>query len=389
MNICILTPRFPFPENGGDVLRINSIARYLKGKGHHLYLLSFSETDFPDIEEANSLYDRIYTIKRKKWESAINALWFFIKGKPIQCGYYYSKRFKNRLSEVLSVNQPDLIICHLLRTVPYIELLGIEEKTIVEMTDALSKTYFFAKQSDRFSIKKIIYRLEQSRILKYEKHVVRSFPKIVLVSQGDVDYLESKIEERSPKLVVLSNGVEIYYGKSDDYDKNKICFVGNMRTLQNQDAVFLFVTKIFPKILEVIPSARFHIVGAQPSSKIKALACDNIIVTGFVDDIMDYISDSCIAVAPVHIAAGIQNKVLMSMGCGIPVIMSSLISNAIPELKDSDNCFIVDDNVLFADRCIELILNPDLRKRLSGRGKEMVTSHYSWSLKLDGYELMP
>ena len=25
MVICILTPRFPFPENGGDVLRINNV----------------------------------------------------------------------------------------------------------------------------------------------------------------------------------------------------------------------------------------------------------------------------------------------------------------------------------------------------------------------------
>jgi hypothetical protein len=32
MKICILTPRFPFPENGGDVLRINNIARYLKSR---------------------------------------------------------------------------------------------------------------------------------------------------------------------------------------------------------------------------------------------------------------------------------------------------------------------------------------------------------------------
>lgn len=41
MKICILTPRFPFSENGGDVLRINSIARYLKSKNYELVLISF------------------------------------------------------------------------------------------------------------------------------------------------------------------------------------------------------------------------------------------------------------------------------------------------------------------------------------------------------------
>ena len=43
MNICILTPRFPYPQFGGDALRINEIARYLKQQGHHLILVSLSD----------------------------------------------------------------------------------------------------------------------------------------------------------------------------------------------------------------------------------------------------------------------------------------------------------------------------------------------------------
>jgi hypothetical protein len=43
MKICILTPRFPFPETGGDLLRINNIAHYLRHQGHYLILVSFYE----------------------------------------------------------------------------------------------------------------------------------------------------------------------------------------------------------------------------------------------------------------------------------------------------------------------------------------------------------
>ena len=45
------------------------------------------------------------------------------------------------------------------------------------------------------------------------------------------------------------------------------------------------------------------------------------------------VSDSCVAVAPVRVAAGIQNKVLVAMANGLPVIMTSLISKAIPETQ--------------------------------------------------------
>ena len=54
MKYCILTPRFPFPENGGDVLRINNIAKYLKSAGHELVLVSFCEGN-PDMAAAKTL----------------------------------------------------------------------------------------------------------------------------------------------------------------------------------------------------------------------------------------------------------------------------------------------------------------------------------------------
>lgn len=390
MRICIITPRFPFPENAGDVLRINGVARYLKEKGHTLILVSFVETDDPDVLEAEKLYDVIYTVRRKKWKSAFNSLRFIIGGKPIQCGYYYSRDFLKLLKFAISKESPDLFVCHLLRMVPYVKKMHIEDQTIVEMTDALSKTYSLAQKSKGFSIKKTIYNYERSLIKKYEKYVVENYRKVVLVSQSDVEYIETDLIKRhSDSLRVHTNGVDVMDSVPQKYDKNKICFVGNMRTLQNQEAALHFVNNIFPMILDKNPDAKFYIVGAQPSDKIKALASKNIIVTGFVDDICGYIKDSCVAVAPVHIAAGIQNKVLVSMGCGIPVILSSLISKAIPELRNKENCYIIDDDNEFANACLEFMQTPNLRLTVSENGYEMVKERYSWNFKLAGYEMMP
>lgn len=92
------------------------------------------------------------------------------------------------------------------------------------------------------------------------------------------------------------------------------------------------------------------------------------------------------AVAPVHIAAGIQNKVLVSMGCGIPVIMSSLISKPIPELRNNINCYIEDDAEKIADLCIMLMNNKDIRNSVGLKGREMIIDNYSWDSTLSGYE---
>lgn len=385
MKYCILTPRFPFPENGGDVLRINNIAKYLKSAGHELVLVSFCEGN-PDMAAAKTLYDKIYVVKRKKTNSMLYSLEYMLSGRPIQCGYYYSREYSKLLGMVISKEKPDRFVSHLLRMVPYLTRHGVESQSIVEMTDALSKTYTLSSGFKGMSLKKVIYAIERKLIRRYEHFVMRKFPKVVLVSQADIDYLSAGGDKHS--LALYTNGVECMDEIPDSYDHDKICFVGNMRTLQNQDAVLHFVNDIFPLILKKKPGARFYIVGAEPPRNIMALSekSENIVVTGFVDVLSDAVKDSCVAVAPVQIAAGIQNKVLVTMGMGVPVVMSSLISKAIPELESGTNCIIEDADQAFADACLRMMDNEADRNSISRSGYDTVRKYYSWQEKLSGYD---
>lgn len=384
MKIMILTPRFPFPENGGDVLRINNIARYLKSQGHQLVLVSFY-VSYPDVKKAKELYDEIYVIKHSKFESVFYSLLFLIKGMPIQCGYYYSQRFKKLLNRLIQQEHPDRYISHLIRMASYLEETGVREYTTVEMTDALSKTYSLVNKSNGISLKKIIYQIEQRLIAKQEEKVIQTFPKVVLVSEADKEYLEHSFHTTN-SLCVHSNGVNLY-PVSTEYDINKICFIGNMRTLPNQEAAKYFAKEIFPLIKKEKKNAKFYIIGAQPSHEIIKLAERNsdIIVTGYVEDLHKIVSDSCLAIAPIRIAAGIQNKVLVAMGMAIPVVLTSLISKAIPELKSGENCFIADETAEIVTKCLTLMDNSNLRKQIGQKGYEVVNKYYSWQNKLSGY----
>lgn len=386
MKICILTPRFPFPQYGGDALRINEIAKYLKKQGHTLVLVSLSDEKETPVEDAEKIYDKVYYVKRNKLTTLINCSLSYLKGKPLQCGYYYSASYKKMLCKVIETEKPDLYISHLLRMTPYLEELGLHDKSIIEMTDALSKTYTLSSKAQGVGLLKYIYAIERQLIKRYEKYVISKFPKVVLVSQADVDFLKSENPKGGNSLYVYTNGVDMVENISPQYDVNKICFVGNMRSIQNQDAALHFAKNIFPLIKERMPNAKFHIVGSLPPPSIKALQSENIIVTGFVDDLYGYISDSCCNVAPVRVAAGIQNKVLVAMGCGLPVIMSSLISKGIPPIKDNGNCFVCDDVKLFAERCIEVMSNPSVRNDIGLKGYQMVKHFFCWDECLKGYE---
>jgi glycosyltransferase involved in cell wall biosynthesis len=387
MKLCLLAPRFPFPENGGDVLRINNIARYLKSKGNELILISFCFGEIKLKKEYFELYDTIYIVKKHKISSYIFAFLFALVQKPIQCGYYFSESFLRQFRHTLKNENPDECVAHLLRMVPYLEKTRSQKKSIVEMTDALSKTYSLSRSSKQKSFKKIVYNFELGLIRKYERHVIKTFPKVVLVSQNDIGYLKKSTGLPCENLFCHTNGVNCAENLNENYDRNKICFVGNMRTLQNQDAVLFFVNEVFPIVKKRNPSAKFYVVGAEPNEQIKSLSDGkSIFVTGFVENLEDAISDSCVAVAPVRIAAGIQNKVLVAMGCGVPVVMSALISAAIPELSDGKNCIIKDSAAEIAESVVCLMSDETYRNSIAENGYRTVKENYSWNKKLDGYE---
>lgn len=382
--ICILTPRFPVPENGGDVLRINNIARQLKREGYELILVSFEDDGSPQLFEAGRIYDKVYTVHRNR----INSLWqsfiHLLSGRAMQCGYYYSASYRHLLHMVMEKEQPDLYIAHLLRMMPYLDEARLHDRSIIEMTDALSKTYSLSSGSKGNWILKHVYCMERYLIRRTEQYSMMHFPVNVLVSEADADYLKT-ISPHNAGLVVHTNGVDVISSPVKKYDCDKIVFVGNMRTLQNQDAVYAFVQDVFPRILKRIPAAKFYIVGAQPPQEIQDLASDHIIVTGFVDDLTATIRDAAVAVAPVRVAAGIQNKVLVAMGCGLPVVLTTLISRAIPELEDDINCIIRDEAATIADSCIRLMRHPEERNALARAGYDMVCRYYGWEEKLRGY----
>ncbi len=382
--ICILTPRFPVPENGGDVLRINNIARQLRKQGYKLILLSLEDDGHPQIFEAERIYHKVYTVHRNNLSSVIHSFFCFLQAQPMQCGFYTSGAYRSKLREIIEKEKPDLFIAHLLRMMPYLDELGLHSRSIIEMTDALSKSYAMSSLSKGNCLLKYIYRIEQHLILRAEQYSLLHFPKNVLVSQADIDYLKTK-SLHSDSMELHSNGIVCSKNICRNYNPDKIVFVGNMRTLQNQDAVLYFIKDIFPRILKHKPDTKFNIVGAQPPQNIRQLASDNIVVTGYVYDIERVISDACLAIAPVRVAAGIQNKVLMAMGYGIPVVLNSLIANAIPELKHEENCLIQDEAITMADACLRIMSHPDLRQQLAINGYETVKQHYSWKEKTYGY----
>jgi glycosyltransferase involved in cell wall biosynthesis len=93
-----------------------------------------------------------------------------------------------------------------------------------------------------------------------------------------------------------------------------------------------FVEQVWPLVRAPQPDATLAVVGADPAPAFHAL-CDrdaSITVTGRVPDVREWLWNSAVAVAPLHVARGVQNKALEAIASGLPIVMTEAVAGGLP-----------------------------------------------------------
>ena len=122
---------------------------------------------------------------------------------------------------------------------------------------------------------------------------------------------------------------------------------------------------------------QFIVAGKDPSSKIKKLASRHIVITGFVDSIVDFLSISRVSVAPMVSGSGMQFKVLEAMSCGLPVVATPY---GIGDIKANhlQEILIAENPIKFSEFVTDVLLFPEKYKSLSLNASKYVKNFHSW-----------
>lgn len=204
-----------------------------------------------------------------------------------------------------------------------------------------------------------------------------------LANQADYTLVVSSVEKELLEKEGISSNVEVVTNIhalediSPDFEKREgIMFIGGFMHTPNEDAMIWFVDEIWPLVRKGIDNAHFYIVGSHPSEKIRALAADDITVTGFVEDVSPFFTKSRVFVSPLRYGAGVKGKIGQSLSYGLPVVTTDIGAEGMG-LIDGENALIADDAEVFAARVIELYSSPELWHRLSEGGRNLVDTRFS------------
>jgi sugar transferase (PEP-CTERM/EpsH1 system associated) len=223
------------------------------------------------------------------------------------------------------------------------------------------------------------YAIESRKLRRYEREMAKRFDRITITTQGEKE--EFKTLGVPKPCTVIPNGVDGNFfqpAKMGGGVKPNIVFLGRMDYFPNIDGVLWFVREVYPSIRRAMPSAELQIVGADPSKEILRLrSIEGVTVTGFVKDVRPYLTEAAVAIAPLRIARGTQNKILECMAAGIPVVSTPQAAKGIQAVA-GEHIVVADGAEETSRSVLELLNDPARRIKLATAARAQVERAHSW-----------
>jgi sugar transferase (PEP-CTERM/EpsH1 system associated) len=336
MRILFLAHRLPYPPDKGDKIRSFRELAALSKK-HEVDLFCFY--DQPDDSRYSGdvrRFCRNLYCERISWiRSRVQALIAVVLGRSLTMAFFHSPTMAARIKTALQSENYDLIFVFSSSMAPYAKVVT-EVPRVLDMVDVDSDKW--KQYADHIRPPASwLWRREAAKLAEDEKRWVREFSLTLLCTLAESELMkqaapDSNIEAFEnpmdvsyfdPSLVKISPEVEAL--------RPYIIFTGSMDYFPNIDAVTTFYRDVFPAVRAEVPNARFVIAGRNPAAAVRQLADDpSVFVTGAVTDIRPYLLGAAVAVAPMRVARGVQNKILEAMAMGLPVAASSKAAMALP-----------------------------------------------------------
>ncbi|SDN07889.1 sugar transferase, PEP-CTERM/EpsH1 system associated [Fictibacillus solisalsi] len=374
MRILFITPRIPFPPRKGDQLRAFNQLKGLKQLGHDIHLISYSDQPVP-VTEISSLCSKFFPVKFNKISAMRSMLAGMTANSPLQVSYYLSEEFRKTIKEAVQTCHYDILHTQLVRTSPYFDELK-ELPNVIDFVDSISLN-LTRRKAFKKSIINPFLTYEAKAIQRMEKKAVQEFDGSIFISHVD----KNNVERSSPKVISISNGVDLdYFHYQHQLPANRnLIFVGNMSYEPNRHGVHYFIEHIYPLIKQKITDFTFYVVGREPTKELIQLCKDkkDIIVTGEVDDIREYLHQSRLFICPLKTGAGVQNKVLEAMSAGVPVLTTSIVNDPIGAV-DSRSAVVRDSDQDFADAVVNLLSDTEKLEEIRINARAFVEENYHW-----------
>jgi sugar transferase (PEP-CTERM/EpsH1 system associated) len=385
-DLLFLVHRIPYPPNKGDKIRSYHLLKHLAQR-YRVHLGTFIDDadDWRHVDTVKQLCAQTYFARLNSRAARVRSLGALAFNRPLTLDYYRNAGMHAWVRKTMEEQRIGKVLVFSSAMAQYVPD-DAQCRSVIDFVDIDSDKWLQYADKKPWPMS-WLYRHEGRQLLHYERQVAQKFDASLFVSEPEAAMFAKLAPESGGKIGYFNNGVDTeYFSPAPEYaspypaDKPVIVFTGAMDYWPNVDAVKWFASEVLPSVLATNPDAQFYIVGARPTPEVQALAAlRGVHVTGSVPDMRPYLAHADIAVAPLRIARGIQNKVLEAMAMAKAVIVSPQALEGIKAVPGSE-LLLAENAEEFIAAVTALLTQPNAA--LGHAAREKAVSVYGWDSNL-------
>jgi len=384
--VLMLTHRLPFPPDRGDRVRSYHLLRALAQR----YTVTLGAVDeqamsTAQADELGRLTQEVVYQQVPVTRQRAHAAWSLVRGQPATPNAVFHKGLCRRLIDQHRRQPFDAVVSFCSGMLGYVQALenagGQRFGHVLDLVDVDSAKWAAYARKTRGPMR-WVYAAEARRLRELEAGRGCRIDAMSVISEQELEtYRETVSTGISP--VVAGNGVDLdYFSPQPQTDQSACVFTGVLSYRPNREAVDWFARRVMPLVRQKISAARFDIVGRAPSASVNELSkLPGVRVVGSVPDTRPYLANSALAVAPLRIAPGVQNKVLEAMACARPVVCSPAAASGIDAAVGRE--LLVADSAEATARVVcELMEDRQRAAAIGVAARQRIETRYTWNTAL-------
>ena len=377
-NVLHLAHRLPYPPDKGDRIRSFHTLRHLAAHANvHLACLADEPVPAGAIAALESLCSRVVVVPLSGWGRQARALLSLLRGRTATEGAFWSSALYRLLAAWTRGMRFDAVLASASSMVPYLQREGLRDvPAVVDLVDVDSQKWLDYAAASRGPAA-WLYRTEGRRLRRLEQGLPAWTRGVVLTTPAEVALYEQFAGSGTARAV--ANGVDLDYFRPAPPSSEPACvFVGALDYRPNVDGICWFCAEVWPKLWQRRTDARLYIVGRHPAEPVLRLASvPGVEVVGTVPDVRPWLTRAAVAVVPLRIARGVQNKVLEALAMGRAVLAAPL---CLQGMKTAPGRHLLTATAPeeWLTELERLLDDAELRGRLGAAGRAFVAEHHCW-----------
>lgn len=383
-----VTHRVPYPPDKGDRIRNYYLLQYLSQRASiHLATLADEPVSKEAFEALGRLCHRIEIVPQGRLERRVRAASSLLMGGTASEGAFSSSRLRSTLRSWAQNTRFQAVFASASSVADYLrlpELRGIP--AIVDLVDVDSQKWLDYARTGR-GLSRWIYATEGNRLRRLESALADWVHAVTLVSQNEVEIYRRF--QPGASVHAIPNGVDLdYFSPMPAADDSGCVFVGALDYRPNVDGIVWFCNEVWPEVRLRRPDARLALVGRRPVAAIQRLnAIAGVTVVGQVPDVRPYLGSATIAVVPLQIARGVQNKILEALAMGKPVVASPEAVEGLGVTSGSQ-LMVAEHSLDWVELITRLLEDDGTRRTLALAGRQYVEQEHRWEQCLKPIEAL-